>query len=40
MSALKGYKAGDRKHTTMRAIAGSLTEQDMNDLAAYYAEAK
>ena len=40
VSALKGYKAGDRKHATMRAIAASLTEQDMNDLAAYYADAK
>lgn len=40
VDALKAYKAGERKHATMRAIAGSLTEQDMNDLAAYYAEAK
>ena len=40
VDALKAYKAGDRKHATMRAIAGSLSEQDMNDLAAYYAEAK
>ena len=37
VAALKEYKAGDRKHATMRAIAGSLSEQDMNDLAAYYA---
>lgn len=40
VDALKAYKTGDRKHATMRAIAGSLSEQDMNDLAAYYAEAK
>ena len=40
VSALKGYKAGDRKHTTMRAIVDNLDEQDMNDLAAYYAEVK
>lgn len=40
VSALKAYQSGDRKHATMRAIAGSLTEQDMNDLAAYYADAK
>lgn len=40
VAALKEYKSGDRKHATMRAIAGSLTEQDMADLAAYYAEAK
>jgi len=37
-SALTAYKAGDRKHPTMRAIADSLTEQDMADLAAYYAQ--
>ena len=40
VDALKAYKTGDRKHATMRAIARSLSEQDMNDLAAYYAEAK
>ncbi|NCX51247.1 MAG: cytochrome c, partial [Burkholderiaceae bacterium] len=33
---LKAYKSGERKHPTMRAIAGSLTDQDMADLAAYY----
>ena len=37
-SALAAYKAGDRKHPTMRAIADSLTEQDMADLAAYYSQ--
>ena len=37
VSALNAYKKGDRKHPTMRGIAGSLTEQDMADLAAYYA---
>jgi cytochrome c553 len=37
-SALAAYKAGDRKHPTMRAIADSLTEQDMADLAAYYGQ--
>jgi cytochrome c553 len=37
-SALAAYKAGDRKHPTMRAIADSLTEQDMADLAADYAQ--
>jgi cytochrome c553 len=36
-SALTAYKKGDRKHPTMRAIAASLTEQDMADLAAFYA---
>jgi len=37
VAALNGYKTGDRKHPTMRAIADSLNEQDMADLAAYYA---
>ena len=35
-ASLKAYKSGERKHPTMRAIAGSLTDQDMADLAAYY----
>jgi cytochrome c553 len=35
-SALKAYKDGDRKHPTMKAIAASLTEQDMADFGAYY----
>jgi cytochrome c553 len=39
MSALKAYKAGDRNHATMKAIASSLTDQDMADLAAYYSAA-
>jgi cytochrome c553 len=41
VNALKAYKSGDRKHPSMRAIAQSLSEKDMADLAAYYAtEAK
>ncbi|MDG5978487.1 class I cytochrome c [Hydrogenophaga taeniospiralis CCUG 15921] len=36
VSALTAYKKGDRKHPSMRGIAGSLTEQDMADLAAFY----
>jgi cytochrome c553 len=35
-AALAAYKKGDRSHPTMRAIAGSLSDQDMADLAAYY----
>jgi cytochrome c553 len=34
--ALQEYKAGNRSHPSMRAIAASLTEQDMADLAAYF----
>lgn len=40
VSALKAYKSGERNHPTMRAIAGSLSEKDMADLAAYYAGSK
>ena len=36
-AALTAYKKGDRKHPTMRGIAGALSEQDMADLAAFYA---
>ncbi|HET9822126.1 MAG TPA: c-type cytochrome [Burkholderiaceae bacterium] len=35
-AALVAYKKGERKHPTMRSIAGSLTDQDIADLAAYY----
>ncbi len=37
VKALQEYKAGNRNHPTMRAIAASLTDKDMADLAAYYA---
>lgn len=40
VASLKAYKAGERKHATMRAIAGSLSDQDMADLGAYYADVK
>lgn len=36
VAALTAYKKGERKHPTMRAIAGSLSDQDMADLGAYY----
>ena len=36
VKALQAYRAGDRPHPTMRGIAGSLSDQDMADLAAYY----
>ena len=35
-SALHAYKKGDRKHPSMRGIAGSLSDQDMADLGAFY----
>jgi cytochrome c553 len=36
VSALQQYRKGDRKHPTMKGIAASLSDQDMNDIAAYY----
>ena len=35
-NALQAYKKGDRSHPSMRGIAGSLSDQDMADLAAFY----
>ncbi|NRF68080.1 cytochrome c4 [Aquincola sp. S2] len=35
-AALDAYRKGDRKHPSMRAIAASLTDQDIADLSAYY----
>ncbi|MES2298119.1 MAG: cytochrome c [Pseudomonadota bacterium] len=37
-NALTAYKKGERKHPTMRGIASSLSEQDIADVAAYYAQ--
>ncbi len=39
VAALKEYQKGDRDHPTMRAIASHLSEKDMEDLAAYYAQS-
>lgn len=36
VNALTEYKKGERKHPTMRAVAGSLSDADMADLAAFY----
>lgn len=36
-AALKAYQTGERSDTVMGAIAANLSEQDMRDLAAYYA---
>lgn len=38
VAALNAYKKGERKHPTMRAIAATLSEQDMAEIAAYYAQ--
>lgn len=38
-AALQAYKNGERSHASMRAIAASMSDQDMADLAAFYAKA-
>jgi cytochrome c553 len=40
VSALNDYKAGRRSHSTMHAQAASLSEQDIDDIAAYFAQPK
>ena len=37
LNSLKAYRNGDRQHPTMRAQAASFSEQDIADLAAYFA---
>jgi cytochrome c553 len=39
VKALQEYRNGDRVHPSMRAIASSLSDQDIADLAAYYSAA-
>ena len=36
VASLAAYKKGERKHPTMKAIATSLSDQDMADLGAFY----
>lgn len=38
LAALQAYQKGERRHPTMRGIAGGLSEQDMANLAAFYAQ--
>lgn len=37
-NALHAYKSGARSHPSMRAIAESLSDQDIADLAAYFSQ--
>jgi cytochrome c553 len=37
VKALQAYKTGARSHPSMKGIAENLSEQEMEDLAAYYA---
>jgi cytochrome c553 len=38
VAALKAYKSGDRSHPSMRGIAASLTDDQMQKLADYYGQ--
>ena len=37
VKALNAYRSGDRGDPTMKAMAGTLTDADVENLAAYYA---
>lgn len=37
VAMLNAYKSGEREHAMMQMFVASLSEQDMADLAAYYA---
>jgi cytochrome c553 len=39
-AALTAYKKGERKHPSMVGIAAGLSDQDIADVAAYYAQQK
>lgn len=38
VKALQEYKSGERTHPSMNGIAAALSDQDMADVAAYYAQ--
>jgi cytochrome c553 len=38
VAALKEYQSGSRSHPSMKAIAASLSDADMADIAAYYSQ--
>lgn len=40
VSALKAYRSAERSHSTMQAQAGSLSDQDIADISAYFASLK
>jgi cytochrome c553 len=40
VQALKDYKSGSRANPIMKGLAASLSDQDMEDLSAYYASLK
>jgi cytochrome c553 len=38
-AALQAYKSGQRNHSTMRAQTAGLSEQDIQDIAAFFAQS-
>jgi cytochrome c553 len=40
LQALQDYKSGSRANPVMKGMAASLSDQDMEDLSAYYASLK
>ena len=40
VKTMQGYKAGTRKNAIMTPMAASLSQRDMEDLAAYYSQQK
>jgi cytochrome c553 len=39
VSALRQYRAAERSHPSMKAIAATLSDKDIADLAAYYSHS-
>lgn len=39
VAALKSYRDGNRQHATMQSQAADLSDQDMADIAAFFANA-
>jgi cytochrome c553 len=37
VAALKAYKSGERSHPSMRGVAATLTDKDMQEIADFYA---
>ena len=40
LQAMKDYKSGKRANAVMKALTGPLSDQDIQNLAAYYASLK
>ncbi len=38
-NSLRAYKTGERKNSAMRAMVGTLTDAEIEELASYYANA-